>query len=139
MVLSRLRSVTVGVVALAVLSSGLRVPAAEAADPGARKPDPVSAEDSVVTVPARPVGRQLAPGTAGTRRPQATATKVTWPTAGSARIKVPASDAPTRAGSTAVSVTRAASTRAASPGPDDVAVTAYDRPRPPGPGRGRYW
>ena len=97
MVLSRLRSITVGVVAIAVLSSGFRVPTADAAEPGGRKPVPVSAEDSVVTVPAQPVGRQLDPGTAGTRRPQATAAKVVWPAAGSARVKVSADTEPASA------------------------------------------
>ncbi|MDX6238835.1 MAG: hypothetical protein QOG10_3650, partial [Kribbellaceae bacterium] len=85
MVLSRLRSITVGVVAIAVLVSSVKPPPAEAADPGGGKPAPVSAEDSVVTVPAQPVERQLDPATAGTARPQASPAKVVWPAAGTAK------------------------------------------------------
>lgn len=121
MVSSRFRTITVGVVAIAVLVSGVKPPAAEAADPKNPKPSPVSAEDSVVTVPAKSVERQLDPSTAGTARPQAAPAKVVWPTAGSATVKVSAA---TRAGSTPVSVGPAAATRQG--GPDQVTVTTYD-------------
>ncbi|MDX6237282.1 MAG: hypothetical protein QOG10_2097, partial [Kribbellaceae bacterium] len=80
-------------------------------------------EDSVVTVPAQPVERQLDPATAGTARPQASPAKVVWPAAGTAKVKVSAT---ARVGNTAVSVAPSARTKAGAPGPDEVSVTTYD-------------
>lgn len=120
MILSRLRTVTVGVVAIAVLVAGVKPPPVEAAEPKSPRPATVSAEKSVIIVPADPVKPQLDPATAGTDRPQATPAKVVWPTAGTSTVKVAAA---TKAGATAVSVTPSAARTA---GPDQVSVTTYD-------------
>src|SRR5438034_2292799 len=109
------RAVTAGVVAFAVLIGGLEAPPAAAADP--KKPTPISAEDSVVTVPARSVERQLDPSTAGTDRPQATPSKVVWPTAGTATIDLNGSSR---------RIAGAVSLQAIAGGPEQVTVATYD-------------
>ncbi|MEU4602974.1 RHS repeat-associated core domain-containing protein [Kribbella sp. NPDC023972] len=116
MVSSRPKAITAGVIALAVLIGGLEAPPAAAADP--RKPDPVSAEDSVISVPATAVERQLDPSTAGTGRPQATRAEVSWPTAGTATVSL--------LGRTRPSVS-AVTVNAVAGSPSQVSVVAYDR------------
>lgn len=113
---SRSKSITAGVVAVAVLTGALNVPPAAAAKP--KQPDKVSAADSVVTVDSRPVPRQLDPSTAGTARPQATSSKVVWPAAGTTTVTLTASSRSRSAGAVAL--------RAMAGGPQRVTVATYD-------------
>ncbi|MER7243832.1 RHS repeat-associated core domain-containing protein [Kribbella sp. NPDC000426] len=113
---SRPRSITAGVVALAVLIGGLHAPPASAADP--KKPKAVSAEDSVVSVPDRSVPLQLDPSTAGTARPQATPSKVVWPAAGTTTVTLSGSSSSRSAGAVAL--------QPVSGGPEQVTVATYD-------------
>src|SRR5262245_45811347 len=113
---SRTKAITAGVVALAVAFGGLQMPPAAAADP--KKPKPVSAEDSVVSVSSKTVPKQLDSSKAGTARPQAARSKVVWPTARTTNVKLTGSSRSRSAGAVAL--------RPMSGGPEQVTVATYD-------------
>ncbi|MFB6719398.1 RHS repeat-associated core domain-containing protein [Kribbella sp. NPDC056345] len=114
---SRPKSITAAVLALVVAAAVLQGPPAAAAGPK-KKPDPVSAENSVISVSDRTVPTQLDPSTAGTARPQATPTKVVWPTAGTATVELTGSSRSRSAG--------AVSLQPVTGGPEQVTVATYD-------------
>jgi RHS repeat-associated protein len=114
--LSRPKSITAGVVAVAVLSGALNALPATAAEP--KKPDKISAADSVVSVDRKSVPQQLDPSTAGTARPQATAAKVVWPAAGTTTVNLTGSSRSRSAGAVAL--------RPMTGGPQRVTVATYD-------------